>query len=388
MQIKGRRILIAGSASPTTEENRIVYGHSLVRELTRALADEGANFICSFGKEPKLADREDGPSIIFDWTISEVLADHLKVHPDRRNCDSGKLIHTLETAKTDTQIPSLRREIYDALRASEAMHREFTQQGWSSGYMRREWQAEHGDILIGLSGGEGFEHLARVYASKGKPVIPLDLQLGSSQNDGCGGASAMFHRARYAPNDYFRVIEGESGGDLLQDTSTRDGTRPVIEVVNAIMKLISRVQSPKVFYIRLLDEKNGEFKRVETFFRQIVDPFVQSLGFEPSQMGIGKNEHAWMNQAIFDKLHHSSVVIADVTELRPNCLLELGYALGNCQRVIVSAKEGTPFPFDIYGLHAHFWKTKQPMNSRIEALREHWKQNIDRPRLVTPRGPR
>jgi hypothetical protein len=257
--------------------------------------------------------------------------------------------------------------------------------------MRREWQADRGDILIGLSGGEGFEHLAQIYASKGKPVIPIDLNLGSSQNDGSGGASRLFHSARYTPDDYFRVLDGQSGSDLLDRTSTRDGTRPVGEVVSSIMDLISKLQPPKVFYVRLLNEDLDafpEFPEVESFFREVVDPFVRSLGYEPSQMGIGKNEHAWMNQAIFDKLHHSSVVFADITTLRPNCFLELGYALGNCQRAIVSAKEGTKFPFDIYGLEAHIWKTGQSSESRVAALREHWKRNIDRPSIAKPRGER
>lgn len=386
MQVNGRRIHIAGSASPTTEENRLIYGHSLVRELTRSLADEGANFVCPFGKDPKLLDREDGPSIIFDWTISETIYDFLKVRPDQASGDNGRLIHALCTTKTDSHIPETKRAIYDALRKLDAIRLEFAKQGWTSGHMRREWQAEHGDILIGLSGGEGFEHLAQIYASKGKPVIPLDLQLGSSQNDGSGGASAMFDIALNTPNDYFQVIDGQSGGDLLDRTRTRDGSRPVTEIVSSILDLISKLQPPKVFYVRLLNEALAEFQEVESYCREVVDPFVRSIGYEPSQMGIGKTEHAWMNQAIFDKLHHSSVVFADLTSLRPNCFLELGYALGNCQRTIVSAKEGTSFPFDIYGLEAHFWKTGPSRESSIAALREHWKRNIDRPRIVQPRG--
>ena len=39
-------------------------------------------------------------------------------------------------------------------------------------------------------------------------------------------------------------------------------------------------------------------------------------------------EHARLDQEIFAKLHRSSFVIADITGLRPNCFVELGYALG------------------------------------------------------------
>ena len=41
-------------------------------------------------------------------------------------------------------------------------------------------------------------------------------------------------------------------------------------------------------------------------------------------------EHARIDEEIFQKLHHSSVVLADITGMRPNCFIELGYALGRC----------------------------------------------------------
>ena len=65
------------------------------------------------------------------------------------------------------------------------------------------------------------------------------------------------------------------------------------------------------------------------------------------EMGADRNEFAFMNVAIFESLHFSSVAIVDVTGERPNCFIELGYALrGN--RVLVSAEEGTNLPFDQY----------------------------------------
>lgn len=386
MQISGRRFQIAGSASPTTEEHRLEYGHALIYELTRALAEQGASFVCSFGKEPRLLDRDDGPSIIFDWSIAESIYEFVKNRPEKARGDSGCLTYALNTAKTDAQIPNKRRPTYDNLRSLEAVHLEFVEPGWSSGYLRRELQSQQGDILIGLSGGEGFEQLAQFYASKGKPVIPLDLNLGSSQNDGSGGASAMFHRALAKPNDYFRVIEGQSAADLLDKTRTRDGVRSAEDVIKAILDLVSKLQAPKVFYVRLLNTSLPEYPKVERFFRNVVDPFVRSLGFEPSQMGVGKTEHAWMNQAIFDKLHHSSVVLVDLTTLRPNCFMELGYALGNCKRTVITAMEDTQFPFDPSALDAHFWKPEQRNKARISSLQLHWKNNIDKPTIVKPRG--
>ena len=55
---------------------------------------------------------------------------------------------------------------------------------------------------------------------------------------------------------------------------------------------------------------------------------------------------ALMNVEIFDTIHRAGLVIVDLTGVRPNCLMELGYALGRHRRVIISARVGTPLPFD------------------------------------------
>ena len=62
MNIRGRRIQIAGSADIEADESKLAYVHSLVSELSLALAREGASFVIPFGKEPLLKDRADGPS--------------------------------------------------------------------------------------------------------------------------------------------------------------------------------------------------------------------------------------------------------------------------------------------------------------------------------------
>jgi hypothetical protein len=41
--------------------------------------------------------------------------------------------------------------------------------------------------MIGISGGQGVEQAAIEFSTHGKPVIPLDLNMGSSSNDGSGG---------------------------------------------------------------------------------------------------------------------------------------------------------------------------------------------------------
>lgn len=385
MKLRGRRIHIVGSAHPDTDEGKLNYIHVLVRELVGALAAESAGFVFPFGKEPLLKDRNDGPAITFDWTVAEAVHGALTSGKAQASGPNGRLISTLATSKTDSHIPPSRRTIYDELREADAVHMEFFEPGWNAGAARRRRLAELGDILIGIGGGEGTEHLAIEYSSRGKPVIPLDIKIGGSTDDGSGGAGRLFERALAQPGDFFRVTDGASPADLLDRTRTRDGDTELTKVVAAVLKLLRSLTPPEVFFVRLLNPKLPEFPAVETFFRDVVDPFVTDLGYKLTEMGIGKNEFAWMNQAIFDSIHRSAVVLVDLTGLRPNCFMEFGFALGNKQKVIITAKEGTSFPFDTSSLEALLWSETGTADERIAKLRKHWERNIDMPPIVSPK---
>jgi hypothetical protein len=381
MNLRGRRIHIVGSAHPDSDQVKLTYVHNLIAKLTTALIDKGATFVIPFSKEPLLRDRENGPSIIFDWTVSEKAYEALCSGSALANGPNGRFVATIATSKTDSNIPESRRSIYEGLRDKLALSMEVLNPGWTAGAIHRERLAQLGDILIGVSGGQGVEHLAVEYSSKGKPVIPLDIKIGSSQNDGSGGAGRLFEKALATPNDFFRVEDGESAANLLDRTRTRDCTADTDKVVTAIIDLLQKLLPPRVFYVRLLNPDISENASVEKFFRGTVDPFVKELGYEPLQMGIGKNEFAWMNKAIFDSLHHSSVVLVDVTAQRPNCFMELGYALGNIQRVILTARKDTRIAFDVSALEAFQWEETEDPSKQLERFRAHWERNINMPNL-------
>ncbi|MBL9080892.1 MAG: hypothetical protein JNK76_03750 [Planctomycetales bacterium] len=388
MKLHGRRVHIVGSADLEADEAKLGYVHTLIAKLVSKLAADGATFVVPFGKEPFLKDRDSGPSIIFDWTVAEAVHVALKSGTARPAYPNGRLVHSLATSKTDSHIPANRRPLYEELRAASAVHLEFLEAGWSAGAFRRQRLAEVGDILIGVSGGEGVEHQSIEYSTRGKPVIPLDIRVGAAQRDGSGGAARLFERALAHPSEFFRVEDSHSAADLLDRTRTRDGQTDPGAVVTSVMNLIQGLLSPQVFYVRLLNDSLPEYAFTEAFFRDTVDPFVRDLGYAPLQMGAGKNEFAWMNQAIFDSLHHSSVIWVDLTALRPNCFMELGYALGNRQRVILSARDDTRFPFDAFALEAFMWKEAESLSDRRDRLLKHWERNFDMPKLVKAREAR
>ncbi len=386
MRIEGRRIHIAGSANKDTPADLLRYSHELIAALVRALSKEGASFVAAVGKEP-LARPDDpsSPSLIFDWTVLDTAHKCLKDGVAFAQGSQGRLITAVMTSKSQRQIPEFRQPMWKELRAENAVKLEFIEPGWASGAFRRTRQVQLGDILIILSGGEGVEHLAQQYVAVGKPVIPFDLDLGSSRSDGSGGAARLAREALAHPERFVHLSDPDSAADLLARLATHEGQAAVGDIVHAVVDLIRALEPPSAFYVRLLNNTVPEYGAVERFFRDVIDPVVQKFGYKAVEIGRGTNTYAWVNEAIFDSLHHSSVAVVDLTGLRNNCFMELGYALGRESRVILTAQKGTHIPFDSQAIDCHLWEDSPDNAQRISKFEEYWRRNIDRPPLVKPR---
>ena len=101
-----------------------------------------------------------------------------------------------------------------------------------------------------------------------------------------------------------------------------------------------------------------------------------------SRSGKQPYEYNRVDQEIFEKLHCSGVVVADITGQRPNCFLELGYALGRGLPTLLLAKTGITHPFDLVSLGGHHWNVTGSVDDRRREFRTHWEAVRSRPPLV------
>ena len=91
-----------------------------------------------------------------------------------------------------------------------------------------------------------------------------------------------------------------------------------------------------------------------------------------------------MNVEIFERLHRASLVIVDLTGVRPNCMMELGYALGRSRRVVISAKKGTQLTFDQDKLPTYFWDEIGSSDERRRDYRDWFDRHSELPPIVEP----
>ena len=381
----GRRVQISGSASAKTDPALIAYAHEVVRGLVKAVMGAGGGIVVGLGREPRPEGAvADAPSLLFDWTALKTAAECITSCFNTWPTKFGLPIVVATSEKAESEIPENRRGLYNTLLKSGLLQVESIMPGSRAAAFLRQRQATFGDALVILGGGTGVEHSASLYLQRHKPVVPLDLPLGASRDDGTGGALRLSKEARSEPTRFFRFDPAFANTEsaALAGITTRNGTAPAGDISAKTAGLLRNLARPTAFYIRLLNPDHAKFNAVELFFREVVDPVVQEAGLARVEIGTDKSEHAFMNVAIFESLHYSSMAIVDVTGERPNCFIELGYALGTQNRVLVTAEEGTKLPFDQEMIPCHFWKPAAPIADRKKALIEFWEKYINRPSIV------
>jgi len=373
----GRRIHISGSVHKSVDHadsEAVEAAKILVRDLVKELLRLGATFVVPIDKEDF---HPDGRPRCFDWLILETIHNNLNTRPKDA---SLPLVVGVQHYKNESQISEHRLELWENLKDIEGLIKIENAGHWNMNSKRMDMQALHGDILITLGGDEGVLYLANLYHGFGKPVVPLNLPITSSEK----GSLKLYDLALVSTstNKFFETLEGCSSHDLLNRINFTSRTSVEKKVANVIA-LLGSLRRPIAFGVRLLNPKHDEFTAVENFFDNVIKPVLENeLGYELVVLDGEKNEEPFINQEIFNNLHRSNVVIVDITGERPNCFIELGYALARGIPVMVNAKEGTPLPFDTQPVPTNMWNPDVPSKDQKGKFLTYWKANIQRRRIV------
>lgn len=374
----GRRIHISGSVvndlavAPTVD---VEAARELIAQLVKELVKRGANFVIPVDAEPKR--NVDGLPVCFDWLVWKTVKDNLIYRPQNV---PGPFIVAVQHHKTEEQIPDEYLDLWDELRASQLIKIESAAY-WNMNSKRMEAQARFGDVLIALGGDEGVLYLANLYHDAGKPIVPLNLPIGTETK----GARRLyaFGLASAQTRRLFQIADDGDAHDWINRIGFPK-RQSIPDRVSAVIDLLESLDRPKAFAVRLLNPDHEDHADVQDFFDVVAKPVLEDeLGYRLIVIdGRQTYDHARIDQEIFAKLHRSSVVIADITGARPNCFLELGYALGRGLPTMVTAREGANLPFDITTFAGHHWKANGSADDRRRVFREHWNAIRNRPTLV------
>jgi hypothetical protein len=163
--------------------------------------------------------------------------------------------------------------------------------------------------------------------------------------------------------------------------------------IQALRKHLWEVQkanvSEEAFREAVMLTERGEYKAissqvVETFGRResfficpmdnpevnhnyeyVIKPLVKQFQFDIQK--VDEISHTLeITDVILEAIVRSRFVIADLTDARPNCYYEVGYAHALRKAVIILAKKGTPRHFDISTYKWNYWESYTDLKPVLE----------------------
>ncbi|WP_210451420.1 hypothetical protein [Pantoea ananatis] len=377
--LAGRRIHITGSVPESLEHastHEVDSAREFIKSLVKKLVRIGVNFVIPIDAEKTRS--VDGRPICFDWLVWNEVINQIHRRPEGV---PGPCIIAVKHHKNEDQIPDEQISSWDDYCGTSYVKIESAAH-WNMASKRMEIQARAGDILITIGGSEGVLFLANLYHDAGKPVIPLNYKIGKDTT----GSRKIFEFALASVNSerLFKTTDGRGAHDWINRLSF-PARKSIEERVSLVADLLENLTPPSAFFVCLMNKDHTDHLSVSNFCESVVKHVMETeFGYKMVIVdGSQGYEMAYVNQEVFTRLHRSCVVIADLTASRPNCFLELGYALGRGLPTMITAKIGTELPFDIHSVSAHLWQNDISIEEQRRLFRDHWASIRTRPPLVS-----
>jgi len=141
--------------------------------------------------------------------------------------------------------------------------------------------------------------------------------------------------------------------------------------------------------------------QLDAVYYEVMVPALKACDLDPKRVD-KHNEGRLLKSEIVDFIESSDIIVADLTNERPNCYLEIGYAMGidKFRNLILTAREdhhpdspnyrrdGPKIRFDLSGYDILFWDPNDLLTFRSEMeSRIRRRQAILAPKVVAPSTP-
>jgi nucleoside 2-deoxyribosyltransferase len=134
---------------------------------------------------------------------------------------------------------------------------------------------------------------------------------------------------------------------------------------------ISLLESGKYTELRrsLAEKEKGntsfDNEEVDHNYEFVVKPCVEKIHYQ-IQRADEISHTRTITDVIISAINHARFVIADLTEEKPNCYYEVGYAHSIGKPVVILAKEGTQRHFDLAAHKWNYWAEYRDLKPKLE----------------------
>lgn len=232
--MKGNFIHISGSAGISCQPEKLDLAIEFVQCFTGEVLRRGGGLVVLAGPEESAKDQRGMPRI-FDWVILREVNQYAQTTTDNPRC-YAKVI--MSDAATESKIDYANLLTLKELQQRNVIKIHHIRREVFTGGKYRKAALDLADAMLAIGGGKGTCSIGTEMTSAGKPVLPLDLDIGAFQNDGDGAVALNREMkscpSRFFPNTYQNVI------NRLQIISLNHGTSNAKMAAQAAAEMMFR----------------------------------------------------------------------------------------------------------------------------------------------------
>ena len=183
-------ILIAGSASEGCDSERLALALQFVRDATTAILNTGNSVSVLATDEPTRMENGVEVPIAFDWEVLRTVERYVSAQPGG---DAGRVLVRAATGADSAtkRFSDPNRQLIRRLQNKGALEFHYISEDLYSGGNYRNCLVDMSDGMIAVGGGGGTYITGDMMLAAGKPVMPMDIRIGASREDGEGALKLL-----------------------------------------------------------------------------------------------------------------------------------------------------------------------------------------------------
>lgn len=184
-----KNILIVGSASRDCDSDKIRRASEFARALTKEIISAGHSVAVLATEEPVKTELGQPVPLAFDWEVLRAVDEYLT----RTGDNGGRALASvfMRTDAMQTKISDENATLIRKLQSNNAIEIHHIEADLYSGGEYRDWQTDFCHGMVAIAGGKGTYQVADKMLKAGRPVMPLDIQLGAYSEDGKGAVQLL-----------------------------------------------------------------------------------------------------------------------------------------------------------------------------------------------------
>ena len=184
-----KNILIVGSANKDCDTDKIRKASEFSRVLTKEIISAGHSVAVLAMGEPVKTEQDQPVPLVFDWEVLRAVDECLM----RTGDNGGRPLASvfMRDDAMQNKISDENATLIRKLQSNNAIEVRHIEADLYSGGEYRDWQTDFCHGMVAIGGGKGTYQVGDKMLKAGRPVMPMDIELGAYSEDGKGAVQLL-----------------------------------------------------------------------------------------------------------------------------------------------------------------------------------------------------